>query len=905
MGSVKTLMDRELRDRETDVLLLYWAGHGYAHQGKKERRLYFADSDALNQSLSLDELLELLASEKFDFRALFAFVDCCATMKTAHQLPAAQISEACHGRRAAEQYVHFACSLGEAASYKDMGLFSKELFEELEKCQLPLDVAKLDSSLSTRFEKLRCAGQNPMRYWAKNTAGGTTAWDAGLSDTTIIKNYFLSLKKDWMHHPSFTEDVLPLTQKPGHIRELPAFLARELEALSPNLRQMAPPVIISPDPSSPAVRLEDYLAKHRRIVLLGNPGSGKTTLLRQLAIYLMDGNTAGMPEALRGRVPLLAELRNWHDRTTTLEGFLQDEARRLNVPLLAEKIHQLIGEGRAVLLLDGLDQMPGYSMKHVGKAEDKRLEEIRKIRQKEFDKTLCVVTCRVKDFQGGPQWHDLHIWPLNDREILDFALASDFDEGKAENFLTWLEHATLRGRPLRELAGQPYYVKKFLAFYYRKTETGVFMADRGEHPDLLRYTVDDALDILCDKEQLNTSKLKRLRQQLDLLAFRMTWAKVLQLEDRDEAIAWLLESDIHTPGTIGQQLAAVGLDDVSLIKTIEGAPLLTIEQRIEGDRALGLASKSGLVLDNGVRIEFEHQLTQEFLTLSYCAKRGLDQELLATAAQTQFREVWRQWVARDSTLLDRVLGFLESRFDLLTRTHAAFVLGLLENQRAVPQLVKVLTLQKYDLDYGLLKKTSARALGQIADHRATAMLITLLADPKERDMVKEEAAWALGLIKDTSATPALIEALRYDPDVGVRAAWSLGQIGGAWAIEALVEKFEEGNSELTLAASHALIHIGAPAVQPIVQSLSRIGIHIGMVDAIRALGAVGDSTARAALHQILRKLNREKRGAERGVTTMRPSYMTIAQYINMIKMILKEVNEAMANISGTKKSVIT
>jgi cyclophilin family peptidyl-prolyl cis-trans isomerase/HEAT repeat protein len=96
----------------------------------------------------------------------------------------------------------------------------------------------------------------------------------------------------------------------------------------------------------------------------------------------------------------------------------------------------------------------------------------------------------------------------------------------------------------------------------------------------------------------------------------------------------------------------------------------------------------------------------------------------------------------------------------------------------------------------LVRRSAARAIGQIGSHRGTALLVQALRD---RDPgVVTEAFFALGLLHDTSAVGAITARLT-SPDtltaeaVG-EAAIALEKIGGAVAVRFLTDAFEGGGS---------------------------------------------------------------------------------------------------------------
>ncbi|WNG36877.1 NACHT domain-containing protein [Archangium violaceum] len=96
------------------------------------------------------------------------------------------------------------------------------------------------------------------------------------------------------------------------------------------------------------------------MVLLGDPGSGKTTLLHYLALRAIGSEQAER----KGRLPLFVPLAAYDeylrrtDDTATLEQFLAIYcARWSNLRDLEPLFHRALEEGRALVLLDGLDEV--------------------------------------------------------------------------------------------------------------------------------------------------------------------------------------------------------------------------------------------------------------------------------------------------------------------------------------------------------------------------------------------------------------------------------------------------------------------------------------------------------------------------------------------------------------------
>ncbi len=125
------------------------------------------------------------------------------------------------------------------------------------------------------------------------------------------------------------------------------------------------------------VRVEQALAAHKHIVILGDPGSGKTTLMRYLAILYGHDLAQGMTvlkDKLKldesGTLPILLQLRQigaflkaHRPKDDGTEGhgllldFLLQSLKNHKLELPYDFFDEYLEGGKAVLLLDGMDEV--------------------------------------------------------------------------------------------------------------------------------------------------------------------------------------------------------------------------------------------------------------------------------------------------------------------------------------------------------------------------------------------------------------------------------------------------------------------------------------------------------------------------------------------------------------------
>ncbi len=273
-------------------------------------------------------------------------------------------------------------------------------------------------------------------------------------------------------------------------------------------------------PSSETVRVtvNQALASHRLLVVLGDPGSGKTTLLRYLALHYardLAQGTAGVRANLGleegGCLPIFLALRglgaylrehfpadDGTDGHAILLQFIREAYRKERILLPDDFFDPYLASGRAAILLDGLDEVADPELR-------RRVARLVEQFTQAYAACRFVVTSRVVGYTGSARLGG----DYRAATVRDFTLA------EVETFLThWhrlvtvglrgpgeaADHfaasqtaqlmAAIRGNPrIRELAINPLLLT-VIALVHR---------DRAKLPDRRAELYGEAVEMLLGK----------------------------------------------------------------------------------------------------------------------------------------------------------------------------------------------------------------------------------------------------------------------------------------------------------------------------------------------------------------------------------------------------------------------
>lgn len=469
-----------------------------------------------------------------------------------------------------------------------------------------------------------------------------------------------------------------------------------------------------------------------RLLLLGSPGAGKTTTLMAFA---RDAVARRLEDSARP-LPMLALISTWDaEKKVPMVDWLHQ-----SIPALTrESIAREVEMGKALLLLDGLDELG--SERRILDMET-GLPESYDPRRRFMDiipsRGQVIVSCRVKDYESIEEKLQLNgavtLQPLDDRQM--------------QNYLRTLPQLwkILENDPeLREIARTPLLLSLF-TFAFRD-------------------------DVTHDLTTLDTAYL---REKIFEIYFEKRYqhekhklhAQVSYTEDQLKTYLGKLAMD-----NIGNRFSQENIFSVlDVAAALEDNP---INNFIELGIRLNILIRTG-----NDKFRFIHLLLRDYFAYQYAM------------ANLQNVHLYVQWnktadpaqilgMLGDPRAVDALLRLLRYSKYPDMRGSAAEALGKLRDNRALLLLLD--TLQSDEDEW--VRCCAAEALGYMGDLGAVEPLIYAL----QHDVwVRSRAAESLGRLRDTRAVPALCQSLlSLNELVQQKSAFALEQIGTPAALEAV------------------------------------------------------------------------------------------------------------------------
>ncbi len=340
------------------------------------------------------------------------------------------------------------------------------------------------------------------------------------------------------------------------------------------------------------------------LMVLGPPGAGKSTFLRKIGLAALKGKSDIFHHE---SIPVFIELKQFNKNEINIQATITQEFSTLQLPLAEEFTHNALQEGKLLLLLDGLDEVPTDNI-------DLVISQIQEIVEK-YPRNRFISSCRIAAYrQKFHNFKPVVIAEFDDRQIQQFIqnwFASEIDRKSGTADKCW--ELLKQSESTQELAKTPLLLT-FLCLVYD---------DSQDFPKNRATLYGDALDILLKK----WAAQKRLENKPIYRELGIDLEKIILSE-----IAYRgFESDRLF---FSRQEAVRQIQDC--LASNENAP-----KHLDPDAVLdAIAIQQGILVER-VRdaYSFSHLTLQEYLTAKYIDDHRLVEN---TVSQHLTDESWRE-----------------------------------------------------------------------------------------------------------------------------------------------------------------------------------------------------------------------------------------------------------------------
>ena len=569
---------------------------------------------------------------------------------------------------------------------------------------------------------------------------------------------------------------------------------------------------------APTLSLPEALSGGSNLVLVGKPGMGKTVALAYLASMLARQEDTSA--TLTGMTPFLVHAADFipvlpeQPPLDALIDVITEYVSALTLPRLPHFIRNTFKDGKALLLLDGLDELPPDAFDQLVELLDRLLVSYPQVR---------VVAVAAPEYIGGLTHLGFQVLPLaawNDHERLSFInkwselwssfIARDKDKHRVNPLLlnNWL------------VGCEPSFTPLELTLHVWASNAG----------DVLGAGSAQAIEAYLLRMSASIQKarpiLERLAAQASLTANPVLtykeaekWvpASIGEVSPFDDLPFSLEEPGVELQGEAGPELGPVPettpdeeadhQTEESLSLPKEGKTKAAPKEISPSQRLLGDLVSAGLLVNRrNSRLSFVHPVIAGYLAGAALASSG-GFEVLARQPAWSIKSLTLKYLSSWNDINSMVRSMLEGSSDPLYRdlftisewlrdappkaSWRQFVLRQLSSlvqQEASPMSVRI------------------RALAALAFSGDPGVLVLFrqhLEHPS--DSMRELGALGSGLLLDAKAVKPL-SFLLVDPVMEVRlaAVLALSRIGNKPAMEAIASTLLSGSEEMRRAAAEAL-----------------------------------------------------------------------------------------------------
>ena len=361
-----------------------------------------------------------------------------------------------------------------------------------------------------------------------------------------------------------------------------------------------------------------------KLVILGKPGAGKTTFLKHLAIDWCKGQF--QPDL----IAVLIEFRRIRDeRWDLLEAIGKD------LQLEAQQVEELLTEGKLLVLMDGLDELPTSALRQTVQRQLRQVAEA-------YSKNRFILTCRTQIITSIPDgFASVEVADFSTGQIRQFVqnwfTASGKSDIEAAQHWETFEYAVGRNPALKELTVTPVLLSLMC----------LVLQDGGEMPSQVNWLYEKGIKLLLSK-----------------------WNDAKQIK------GWEVGSKIYGELTVERRKALLteiaarkfeNLENFVLFNQKEITAHITQFLRLadpdEGVKILkAIEAQHGLLIERADELwSFSHLTFQEHFTIRWLTQLSAEQ-LAAKIANKQWQERVKQLVNSQQPA-DRLVWLIKQAID--------------------------------------------------------------------------------------------------------------------------------------------------------------------------------------------------------------------------------------------------
>ncbi len=334
--------------------------------------------------------------------------------------------------------------------------------------------------------------------------------------------------------------------------------------------------------------------QYAHLMILGQPGAGKSTFLRKIGLETLKGNSGQIQSQY---IPVLIELKQFTGDEVNILNIIANEFLACQLPQAEAFTNKLLNQGKLLLLLDGLDEVPSRNFELV---IDRIQNFVKQYKQNKF-----VISCRTAAYrQKFNNFKEFIIADFDDQQIQQFInnwFYSEVDKqlGTAEKCWNKIKNQ----KATKELARTPLLLT-FLCLEYDESQ---------DLPKKKATLYGNALDILLRR----WASEKRLPYEPVYRQLGIDLEKIMLAEIAYNNFA--ADKLFFSQQEVLNQIQKFLSNNDNAPKNLDAGKILdaiTIEQGILVERARDIFSFSHLTLQEYLTAQYidDHRLIEKLVT---------------------------------------------------------------------------------------------------------------------------------------------------------------------------------------------------------------------------------------------------------------------------------------------------